>query len=202
MRAVLLAGGRASRLGGLDKTGLPVGGRTLLEHALAATEGVERVLVGPSSPVSGVPTTLEEPRYGGPVAALAAGLAALPPQPDGTVVVLAADQPRVGEALALVLAAAHGGTADGWVAVDGEGRRQPLLALYREDALRAAVASLEGGVQGASLRQLLALLPTVAEVPLPTELCADVDTPEDAARAGIPGFGRLSSEPRTERTPS
>ncbi|BDZ47252.1 molybdenum cofactor guanylyltransferase [Naasia aerilata] len=194
MRALILAGGRASRLAGRDKTALQYGSRTLLEHAVAAAQAArECVIVGPVSPFPAIRAVLEEPRYGGPVAALAAGLAALTPAEDGDILVLAADQPRVTEAVPALLAAA-GGTAAAWVAVDEAGRRQPLLALYREDALRAAVASLGDEVAGASLRRLLAQLPEVAEVPLADRLTADVDTPEDAARAGIPGFGVLSEE--------
>ena len=46
--AIILAGGRAARLGGIDKCGIEIGGRRLLDAALAATEGAAaRVIVGP-----------------------------------------------------------------------------------------------------------------------------------------------------------
>ena len=45
--AVLLTGGRGSRLGGVDKGALRLGGSTLLVRALDALEGVPTVLVGP-----------------------------------------------------------------------------------------------------------------------------------------------------------
>ena len=64
--------------------------------------------------------------------------------------------------------------------MDDDGRRQPLLALYRSAALRRAVSAL-GEVDGASLRRLTAPLDLV-EVPVPSALCADVDTPDDAER--------------------
>ncbi|MDQ4138070.1 MAG: NTP transferase domain-containing protein, partial [Actinomycetota bacterium] len=41
--AVILAGGRAVRLGGIDKTALEVGGRSLLESALAAVPDARSV---------------------------------------------------------------------------------------------------------------------------------------------------------------
>jgi molybdopterin-guanine dinucleotide biosynthesis protein A len=77
--AVVLAGGAARRLGGADKPALPVGGRMLLDRVLAACAGARRtVVVGPRRP-TGRPVrwTREEPAGGGPLPALAAGLAAL-----------------------------------------------------------------------------------------------------------------------------
>ena len=208
--AVVLAGGRAVRLGGVDKPGLRLDGRSLLDRALDATREARcRVVVGPARPApDGVRFVLEEPRFGGPVAALAAGLAALPGDAS-LVVVLAADLPAVEAALPRVLAVAGMGraggldrarglgeaagpgdekAADGWIGVDPDGRDQPLLAAYRADALTAALGALamaRGGFGGASLRALLDPLP-LTRVPLPVALCADVDDPEDARRAGIP----------------
>ena len=97
--AVVLAGGSGRRLGGPGKPTLPVAGVPMLDRVLAAVAhaGV-RVVVGPSGLAlpAGVDRTREEPPGGGPVAALAAGLAALdhPGRPAPEVVaVLAADLP-------------------------------------------------------------------------------------------------------------
>ena len=49
--AIVLAGGAGRRLGGADKAALDVGGRTLLERALAAVSGVPTVVVGPARPL-------------------------------------------------------------------------------------------------------------------------------------------------------
>ncbi|MEE4545309.1 NTP transferase domain-containing protein [Streptomyces sp. V4-01] len=78
--AVVLAGGAARRLGGADKPALPVGGRMLLDRVLAACPGARAtVVVGPRRPTSRpVRWTREDPAGGGPLPALAAGLAALP----------------------------------------------------------------------------------------------------------------------------
>ena len=76
---MVLAGGRAARLGGEDKAGLEVGGTTLLERALAAVSGARTVVVvGDERPTCrSVLWTREHPAYGGPVAAAYAGLDAL-----------------------------------------------------------------------------------------------------------------------------
>ncbi|MGW6129156.1 molybdenum cofactor guanylyltransferase [Cellulomonas sp. NPDC055163] len=83
--ALVLAGGRARRLGGVSKPDVLVAGRRLLAHVLDAAAagpggGARRtVVVAPGSvAVPGdVLRTLEDPPDGGPVAGIAAGLAAL-----------------------------------------------------------------------------------------------------------------------------
>ncbi|WP_242863057.1 molybdenum cofactor guanylyltransferase [Curtobacterium luteum] len=184
--AVLLAGGRATRLGGMDKTTLGAPGDTLLDRALDAATGARRtVLVGARgaarSPAS-VVRVREDPPFGGPVSGLAAALDAVPASAP-TTLVLACDLVRPVEAVAVLrtaLVVPSRSAPDGWVAVDDDGRRQPLLALYRSAALRSAVDAL-GEVDGASLRRLTAPLDLV-EVPVPSALCADVDTADDAER--------------------
>ncbi len=78
--AVVLAGGTARRLDGVSKPDVELAGRRLLDHALAATAGARRVVVVAPASVHvppGVRRTLEDPPHGGPVAGIAAGLAAL-----------------------------------------------------------------------------------------------------------------------------
>ncbi len=105
--AVVLAGGRAMRLGGIDKTALGPAGDTLLDRALRSVAGASRriLVAGPEVPAPrGVLRVTESPRYGGPVAALAAALRQ-GGEAAALVVVLAADLPAVEQALPLVLAA-------------------------------------------------------------------------------------------------
>ncbi|MEU4337703.1 NTP transferase domain-containing protein [Micromonospora lupini] len=92
--AVVLAGGAARRMGGVDKPALPVGGRSMRDRVLAAVgDAAPRVLVGPGDGVAeGVRVTREDPPGGGPVAATAAGLALLDPETT-LVALLAADLP-------------------------------------------------------------------------------------------------------------
>lgn len=179
--AVVLAGGKAARLGGRPKPQLEVGGRTMLETVLAAVADAElRVVVGPPQPVpDGVRQVREQPPRGGPVAALRAGLAEV-----GTdvVAVLAGDLPFLTGALIADLRARLAG--DGVLVVDDGGRDQYLLGVWRTAALRAATAAAHGPT---SLRRVLAPL-TVAryrpEVPPGTPPpWTDCDTPADLARA-------------------
>ena len=91
--AVVLAGGRATRLGGVAKPLVTVRGRTMLEAALAATAGAVQVVVVGDVPVpASVLRTREDPPHGGPAAGLAAGLRALE-EPAAWTVVLASDLP-------------------------------------------------------------------------------------------------------------
>lgn len=187
---VVLAGGAGRRLGGADKPALRVGGRALLDRALdalaAATSHTERgpvVVVGPVRPTSHpVVPARESPPGAGPAAALAAGLAALPPLPDSTeVALLAADLANVTAATIVRLRAALAAPdrPDGALLRDETGHLQWLLGVWRLGALRGA---LPAEPAGAPLREMLGAL-TLAEVAeLPGE-SADVDTPEDLARA-------------------
>jgi molybdopterin-guanine dinucleotide biosynthesis protein A len=180
--ALVLAGGRAKRLGGQPKPQLEVGGRSMLATVLAATEGATaRVVVGPPQPVPpDVVVVREEPPGGGPVAALRAGLAVVRTE---VVAVLAADLPFLTAALVDELRARL--TGDGALVVDDTGQDQLLLGVWRTAALRAAVAAAPPGPT--SMRRVLAplavrrLRPAVpAGRPPPW---TDCDTPADLARA-------------------
>jgi molybdopterin-guanine dinucleotide biosynthesis protein A len=153
---IVLAGGRAARLGGADKPGLRVGERTLLDSVVAAgTEAGAQpiIVVGPDRPgLAGAPRFVrEQPPGAGPVPALRRGLTELGQAPWAAV--LAADLPFLRAAhLAALLSAAAG--ADGAVLLDDTGREQWLAGCWRAEALRRAA----GTYTGASLHGLLAPL--------------------------------------------
>ncbi len=89
------------------------------------------------------------------MAGIAAGLVAVP-EPAPWTLVLACDLVRPERAVdALLRAADDTADVDGFVAVDEDGRRQPLLALYRSSALREAVQAL-GDPTDAAVRRLTA----------------------------------------------
>jgi molybdenum cofactor guanylyltransferase len=187
--AVVLAGGRAARLGGQRKPQLDVGGRSMLAAVLAAVVDADtRVVVGPPQPVpDGVQVVREEPPGGGPVPALATGLAAVDAD---VVVVLAADLPFVTRRLVTELRERL--TGDGVLVVDDTGRDQLLLGVWRTAVLRRATA---GTRPHTPLRAVLAPLavrryhpPPVPGVPAPW---TDCDTPAELARARAAAVGRL-----------
>jgi len=140
---VVLAGGRARRMGGVAKPGLEVDGRRLVDVALdALASAVVRVVVGGAEPLPpGAVRVCEDPPGGGPVAALAAALEVVTAP---VCVVLAADLPFVTEQHVAQLVAALG-EAPAALAVDAHGREQPLLAAYDVAALRAALPDPPAG---------------------------------------------------------
>ena len=180
--AVVLAGGEARRLGGVDKPALVIGGSSLLEVALTACVGARsRVVVGPQRPTSEPVTwTREDPPGTGPLAALGAGLAVLPAGSD-VVVVLAADLPSVDAAAVGRLRAAIAARpdVDATVVFDAEGRAQPLLAAYRRRPLERAITAL-GDLRDRPVHGILGQL-TVAQI-VDASAAADIDTPADLAR--------------------
>jgi molybdopterin-guanine dinucleotide biosynthesis protein A len=179
--AVVLAGGRAARMGGQAKAQLDVGGRSMLAAVLAAVADADpRVVVGPPQPVPpGVVVVREEPPRGGPVAAMRAGLAAVP---TDVVALLAGDLPFLPPGL--IRAMRERLTGDGVLVVDDTDRDQLLLGVWRTAALRGAVADVSGPT---SVRKVLAPLavrrlhPTVPPGQPPP--WTDCDTPADLARA-------------------
>jgi molybdopterin-guanine dinucleotide biosynthesis protein A len=180
--AVVLAGGTGRRLGGTSKPDVRLGGRRLLDHALAATAEAGRVVVvAPENVVvpDGVLRTLEDPPHGGPVAGIAAGLAVLGDADDTGapwVLVLACDVPYAASAVPRLRSAVTEGYADGAVLVDAEDHPQWLAALYRTAALRERVGEHPGG----SVRALVAGLDLRRVRAAGTE-AADVDTWADLA---------------------
>ncbi|MFT4294780.1 MAG: molybdenum cofactor guanylyltransferase [Micropruina sp.] len=184
--AIVLGGGRSARMG-RDKRALTLAGRSLLALAVDACAARDLVVaVTPDLPAdvpaARVRTTLEDPPFGGPVAGIAAGMAALPPaEPDDEVLLLACDLPRVGDIVA-TLDAAEFPAMDGVCLVDAEDYPQYLAARYRRTALASRLAAV-GDPRSRSVRGLLSEL-RLARVPAPT-ITADVDTPEEAAAAGL-----------------
>ena len=185
--AVILAGGRATRLGGTSKPLVEVAGRSLLDRALDAATDAERiVVVGPVPVPHGILRTVEDPPFSGPAAALAAGLAALDDAagPSGLApwtLVLAADVPRAAAAVPVLLSAvAEDPDGDGVCFHDAQSHPQWMLAAYRSVMLRAAVSAVS--TTDLSMRRLLAPL-TLMTIPGVADDIADCDTWPDIEAA-------------------
>jgi molybdopterin-guanine dinucleotide biosynthesis protein A len=197
--AIVLAGGRGVRLGGQQlgaKALIPLAGWPLADHVLLAVSGAHtRIQVGPRRTALGSPVfCTERPAGGGPVAGIAA---ALPLVERPLVAVLAGDLPFIGDALALLSRCAGPGGRDVGVLVDTSGRTNYLAAVWRTEALRAAIAAL-GPPAGRPVRALYERA-DVERVPDFDACSADVDTPADrqAAEQRISSHspGRLPASP-------
>lgn len=171
--AIVLAGGRSSRLGTASKSELIVRDSTLLQLTLDAVSDARHiVVVGPQPndlPRPGVRFVREHPAFGGPAAGIAAGLTALRAaklsadesggQPSGTAsanepvpspatpgrftLVLACDMPGIGAAVPLLLEAAAHTPTGDGAMAVDGGREQPLAAVYSTARLADAVGRHE-----------------------------------------------------------
>jgi molybdopterin-guanine dinucleotide biosynthesis protein A len=209
--AVVLAGGRSSRLGGSPKALLQLDGSTLLRRTLEAVRGSRRIaVVGPDELLAEVDgfrrtvtdrlprllLTREDPPFSGPAAGIAAGVQALAADDDGGApgrapftLLFACDMPLLAGLPELLLGgAARAPEAKLWIPVDADGKRQQLACCADSASLAAAVQKAGGaaGLAGQPVRSLLAGLPA-AELQLERDglHTSDVDTWQDADRFGI-----------------
>jgi molybdenum cofactor guanylyltransferase len=184
---IVLAGGRSSRFG-RDKLAEPVGGRPMLDRAIDAVRVVATDIVVVTTP-DGSPilspdvTIAHDARaFDGPLAGLAAGLAALDPSVPRAVVV-GGDMPSlVPSVLGRMLDEL--GSADGVVLESDDGPR-PLPMAIRPVVVRPVIDRLLAGGE----RRLRALLTEVRVVSLAQATwrqddpegasLRDVDVPED-----------------------
>lgn len=183
--AVIVAGGRATRLAGSNKPEWVHHGHRLLDDALDAAAGARRtVVVGDVDVPAGVLLTREDPPFGGPVAAVAAGLASLEQATTGPrpawVLLLASDLPHAARAVQRLFDV-DPGDHDGFLLLDDDGRPQWLIGCYR---LASVTAQLAQPDCPSSLYGLLESLDLLA-VPTSAEITADVDTAADAARWSV-----------------
>jgi molybdopterin-guanine dinucleotide biosynthesis protein A len=145
--------------------------------AAAAPSCGQLVVVGPAreTSVSGVRFTIEPEPGGGPVPAVAAGLAEVPDAEE--VVVLAVDLPLLeAEHVATLFAGLD--EADVVAAADHRSRANPLLAAYRADALHIAIDGLGPGDAASNL-----LGEVIAIVDLGEAGTLNVNQPDELERA-------------------
>lgn len=134
-RAVVLTGGRSTRMGA-DKATLVLGGMRMVDRVTAACReaGLEVAIAGTAPPGLERMTLPDPPGMAGPAAGLAAGMRA---SPGADILLLATDQPYVRPSTLRGLLATPGAAV-----VPVQGRRQTLCALYRADCTPALEALL------------------------------------------------------------
>lgn len=179
---IVLCGGTSRRLAGRDKTRESLAGTTVMDHLLdALPSDWDVVCVGEErSTTRSVRWCRESPAGGGPVAGIAAGLDHLEHLRADVCVVVGGDMPFASAALPTLVDALNAQPAlDAVLAVDPGGRRQPLLAAYRCEALRAALPPEPGGARLMAVVDLLATGTVACEA----QIALDVDTPEALERA-------------------
>ena len=137
--ALILAGGKATRLGGVDKRELVIEGRTIFERQCDVLQPrVAEILVSSSRDAPGYRTVADVVPDAGPLAGIAAGLAAAT---TPWLLVVAGDMPHLTGALVdLVVSRAR---AD----IDAVGLRvgnlpEPLFSLLRTAAARPVVDAM------------------------------------------------------------
>jgi molybdopterin-guanine dinucleotide biosynthesis protein A len=176
--AIVLAGGAARRLGGVEKPLLTIEGTALLTRVLAAVPDARpRIVAGPPAlrPALSDDAVLvqEDPPGAGPVAAIRAAIGLVPPTVAVTAV-LAGDLPFVTPSVLSRLRDALG-ESDVALLTDADGRRQNLLGVWRTERLRAALSQ----TASAAVRDLLDRLTVIAVPPGAGRPWLDCDTPED-----------------------
>jgi len=183
---LVLAGGESRRMG-IDKPGLQLGGRTLLDRVIGRMQAVfPQVIVSVRAPRAdvAVPQVCDVHPAGGPLAGLCAGLAAAE---SLWVFAVAADMPFLRPELVRQLAARREGV-QAVVPVVG-GFPQPLAAYYAMSAL-PAIRTLLDAPGKHSLRAALERLDvclvdesTLLAIEPGLQSFFDLDTPDDLAAA-------------------
>lgn len=155
--ALVLGGGRSARLGGAEKASVEIDGIPLIDHVYVAVRTCAPIIaVGPDSIARpGIRVVRESPPFGGPAAAVAAGIVALEDSGATEVWLLACDLPRAAELFARLAKVPIPDEADGVVATDADGQLQWLAGRYRVSALQRAVAQ-HPQIAGSSMRKLFA----------------------------------------------
>ncbi len=134
--ALILAGGRATRLGGIDKRALVVDGETIFARQLRVLEPrVAEIVVATAAEVPGYRTVVDPVPGVGPIAGIAAGLAAAT---TPWLLVVAGDMPYLTGALIDRMVGCAEDAVDA-VGIRIEGLPEPLCCVLRVAVARPLI---------------------------------------------------------------
>jgi molybdopterin-guanine dinucleotide biosynthesis protein A len=179
--SIVVAGGNATRMGGLDKAMLPLGlgGSSLLEDVVKSCPGKVFIVGYPreigSQSTDQVTWLPDLNPGGGPAAGIWSGLASITSK---YVFISAADQTLSADTVSQLISAAHG--HQGAWAIRSDGSGQPLCAVVRTELLRELLAPTQG-INQSPLRLLSSLKMVGVEVN--PDQVVDFDTWQDVAKA-------------------
>ena len=197
---IVVAGGSGTRLGGADKAGLVLEGRTFLDRVIDAVAGsVGRIVVvaaagqevdlDAAAATAAVQVVHDSVAGGGPLAAIADGLKAAATSHPTVAVVVSCDVPNLAPAVVrlLVESLADAGDACDWVVPHVGGHPQVLVSAMRTTMLAAIETHLASGRR--DVRGLLEKVRTLSldearlrEADPSLESFRDIDTRDDLRR--------------------
>lgn len=173
--SIVVAGGKASRLGGVDKVMMPLAdsGQSLLQAVVAQCPG-RVVVVGPKRNVVGVDSWVDDSGELGPASGIWYGLAQVNTE---YVFICAGDQVLQSGTVTRISKAAQ--SHDGAWAVRADGTGQPLCAVVKTELIRELLAPTQGAHQSP-----LKLMSTLDMQPVTVNEgdVDDVDTWDDVRR--------------------
>lgn len=173
--SLVIAGGMATRMGGVDKSLLPLGrnGGLLLTEVIEACPGKVIVVGKPRDINVAVTWVADLVEAGGPAAGIWAGLSEIDSE---YVFITAGDQQLTSQIAKQICQAAVG--QDGAWAIRPDGQGQPLLACVKSDLIRNLLAETQG-VNASPLRLMQEL--NMVDVKVNGDDIKDVDTWADVA---------------------
>lgn len=187
--ALVLAGGKATRFGGIAKHELVIGGRTIFERQVEVlAPRVHEILVSAPDAIAGYSTVADTIADGGPLAGIAAGLAVAS---TPWLLIVAGDMPYLTGAVVDLVLARIDDAQDG-VGIEIGGLPQPLFSALRVAAARPALDRLLASGQRKASRLLtdagLAIRwlaePDVRAVDPSLRSLANVNSPSDLENSG------------------
>ena len=187
LAAAILAGGRATRLGGANKAALPLGGTRIIDHQLAALRQVAGevfIVAGDAAPYAdlGVRVVPDVVAGAGPLGGI---YTAIVSSPCERTLVIGCDMPFL--PLDLLRALARASDADVIIPRSGRGY-EPLCAVYGKRCAEALRARIDRGALRASTLPQELRVEEIGPEALATYdphglLFVNVNTPHDYERA-------------------